>query len=418
MKKPNNDILKDYIKSFADYAERLGITGSDVGNAGRAKLDDWVAKLGGNPEHLISDYRNGEWGKELVQPVEAKPVEPVQPIEPAKIEDHVAINPFPTDADKLGQAMIDAMGVVGGRDEKLREDVTKIAEIMSQQEDVLLSFSDNFDKVWKELRQGKVANLHIKIGDKPVIDAGKVHKRFGDLLAVATCRCHAFLTGGAGSFKTSSAEKVAEVLELECSSISISSQTTETKLLGYMNAEGRYVTTEFRKRYETGGVFILDEVDNGNPNTLAVLNSALANGNCAFADGMVTKHEDFILIATANTFGSGANAQYVGRNALDQATLDRFCFIEWDYDNDLEYHIASNGAWCRDVQAIRKAVDQLKLKAVVSPRATFEGAKLLEAGMSYEDVLFAKVWKGLAKDAVDKVLEKVASNGHTLSNLK
>ena len=414
-RKANNDILKDFIKSHDGYMGILGITGAQLANAGRAKLDFWVADMGGQSEHLISDYRakdkfditpkGNEQRKEKLEAerleaerVEKRDAEVVEPVKP------VADDP----ATAIGGAIIDARGDLGAKDQELRDDVTMLAEVIRDQ-------GETIERLETELNEGKIANLHVKIGDKPVVDAGKVHKRFGDLLAVATCRCHAFLTGGAGSFKTSSAEKVAEVLGLECSAISISSQTTETKLLGYMNAEGKYVTTEFRKRYETGGIFILDEVDNGNPNTLAVLNSALANGNCAFADGMVTKHEDFVLIATANTFGSGGNAQYVGRNALDQATLDRFSFLEWDYDNELELHIASNKAWCKDVQAIRKAVDDLKIKAVVSPRATFEGAKLLEAGMDYKSVLFAKVWKGLAKDAVSKILAKVESNGHTLS---
>ncbi len=185
-----------------------------------------------------------------------------------------------------------------------------------------------------------------------------------------------------------------------------------------MDAHGKYVTTELRKRYENGGVFILDEIDNGNANTLAVLNSALANDDCAFADGMVKMHEDFVLIATANTYGSGANAQFVGRNKLDDATLDRFDHVEWDYDNDLEMDIATNKAWCADVQAIRKAVDDLKIKKVVSPRATFGGAKLLASGMSYDKVLFAKIWKGLTNDSVAKILLKVKANGHTLSGLK
>ena len=85
-----------------------------------------------------------------------------------------------------------------------------------------------------------------------------------------------------------------------------------------------------------------------------MLNSALANGSCAFADGMVKRHEDFILIATANTFGNGANAQYVGRNQLDSATLDRFVTIEWGYDEELEMAIASDKEWCETVQNTEK----------------------------------------------------------------
>ena len=412
-RKKNNDILKDYIKSFNGYADILGITGRDLGSASRPKLEAWVMDLGGvSPEHVISNYRakenfpiteqgNKERKEFLEKDMDAYEAE-------KEAEQKLS------DQSKIGQAIIDAMGGVGAKDAELRQDVTKLAEELIAQGETIHNILNAIEKLGKD----RISNLHIKIGDKPEVDAGKVHMCFDKLLQTASCRLHAFLTGGAGSFKTSSAEKVAEVLGLECSSISVSAQTTETKLLGYMNAKGEYVTTEFRKRYENGGVFILDEIDNGNANTLAVLNSALANGNCAFADGMVAKHEDFVLIATANTFGSGASAQYVGRNKLDDATLDRFVFIEWDYDNKLEMHIAPNKEWCADVQAIRKAVKDLKIKAVVSPRATFDGAKLLQAGMGWEDVLFAKVWKGMAEDAQEKVLAKVASNGHTLGKIE
>ena len=409
-RKNNNDILKDYIKSFSGYAKTLGITGRDLGSASRSKLEGWVMELGGvSPEHVISNYRAKEYSD--ITPEGNK--ERKEFIEKEKRGEVFKEGEF-TDSAKIGQAIIDAMGGVGAKDAELRQDVTKIAEEVLTQGETIHNMLNTIEKLGKD----RISNLHIKIGDKPEVDAGKVHMCFDKLLQTASCRLHAFLTGGAGSFKTSSAEKVAEVLGLECSSISVSAQTTETKLLGYMNAKGEYVTTEFRKRYENGGVFILDEIDNGNANTLAVLNSALANGNCAFADGMVAKHEDFILIATANTFGSGASAQYVGRNKLDDATLDRFVFIEWDYDNKLEMHIAPNKEWCADVQAIRKAVEDLKIKAVVSPRATFDGAKLLQAGMGWEDVLFAKVWKGMAEDAQEKVLAKVASNGHTLGKIE
>ena len=155
------------------------------------------------------------------------------------------------------------------------------------------------------------------------------------------------------------------------------------------------------------GVFILDEIDNGNANVLSVLNSALANGSCAFADGMVAKHKDFILIATANTFGNGANAQYVGRNQLDSATLDRFVTIEWNYDEALEMAIASNKDWCAVVQKYRFAVSKLGLRLVVSPRATFQGEKLLASGLKEKDVIKMVITRGASADQIKKINEIV-----------
>lgn len=232
---------------------------------------------------------------------------------------------------------------------------------------------------------------------------GRVHKDFDDLLTVVSCGLHAFLVGPAGSFKTSTAHKVAEALALEFSSLSICQQTTQVSLLGYLNATGNYVTTEFRKRYEQGGVFLLDEIDNGNANVLAVLNSALANGYCSFPDGMIARHPEFRLIATANTYGNGGSNQYVGRCQLDAATLDRFTFLQWDYDQELEREIAGNDAWTDRVFALRAAAARLGSRLIISPRATFEGARLLAAGMPREKVELLKVWKGIAPEERQKI---------------
>ena len=128
-----------------------------------------------------------------------------------------------------------------------------------------------------ETKKTTPREIVVSLPDGTRRDIGRAHKDFDDLLTVVSCGLHAFLVGPAGSFKTSTAHKVAEALALEFSSLSICQQTTQVSLLGYLNATGNYVTTEFRKRYEQGGVFLLDEIDNGNANVLAVLNSALAN---------------------------------------------------------------------------------------------------------------------------------------------
>ena len=49
-----------------------------------------------------------------------------------------------------------------------------------------------------------------------------------------------------------------------------------------------------------------------------------------------------MILAAANTWGRGGDQQYVGRNQLDAATLDRFVLstLHVDYDTDLERDIA------------------------------------------------------------------------------
>lgn len=240
-------------------------------------------------------------------------------------------------------------------------------------------------------------------------EIGRAHKGFNDLLTVISCGLHAFLVGPAGSFKTSTAHQVAKALNLEFSAISVCQQTTQVALFGYMDATGTYRGTEFRKRYEQGGIFLLDEIDNGNANVLAALNSALANGHCAFPDGMIARHPEFRLIATANTYGNGGNAQYVGRCQLDAATLDRFAFLDWPYDEEMEREIAGNDAWTDRVFALRRAAASLGSRLIISPRATFEGAKLIAAGMPISRVEELKIWKGTSPEERRKIEAQAAT---------
>ena len=281
------------------------------------------------------------------------------------------------------------------------------ATVSQEQFDALASHSETLTARLEALseRIGSVAprELRVILPSGEARDIGRVHKDFDDLLTVVSCGLHAFLTGPAGSFKTTTAHKVATALSLEFSSISICQQTTQVSLLGYMQATGQYVTTEFRKRYEQGGVFLLDEIDNGNANVLAVLNSALANGYCAFPDGMIARHPEFRLIATANTYGNGGNAQYVGRCQLDGATLDRFTFIDWTYDEELEREIAGNDTWTDRVISLRAAAASIGSRIIISPRATFEGARLLAAGMDRAKVEKLKIWKGTAPEEIRKI---------------
>ena len=234
-------------------------------------------------------------------------------------------------------------------------------------------------------------------------NVGVQHECFKDILTTISAGVNVALVGPAGSGKTTTVSNVAKALELPFYSKSVSAQTGVHEFFGYQDANGKYVRTLFRDAYENGGVFLLDEFDAGNPNVLASMNQATANGHCAFADGMVTKHEDFIVVMAGNTYGHGATSDYVGRNPIDKATLDRFAFIHFGYDNKMEYQLASNKEWCKEVQAIRERVSAKKVKAIVSPRATFDGSKLLAAGMSKSRVKELLIYKGLTQDEINLI---------------
>jgi len=270
----------------------------------------------------------------------------------------------------------------------------------------------------KDLAKQK-RQLEININDTTTKLEGLKHKQLEQLITYSALRLNPLLVGMAGTGKTHAGEQVSQALKLPFYAMSVGAQTSKSDIIGYMSASGQYVTTHFRKAYETGGIFLMDEIDAGNANVLIQVNAALSNGMCAFPDKMVKRHEDFIFIASANTYGNGANRQYVGRNQLDAATLDRFAVIDWLIDDELESSLTTglNGkAWYMAVKAARDYIAEKNIRALVSPRATQKGSKLLDIGQPLDEVIDATMLASVPNDkrqdvreVATKIFEKFAS---------
>ena len=154
-----------------------------------------------------------------------------------------------------------------------------------------------------------------------VLPTAHRHPVFVKVLAALSVRENMYLVGPAGSGKTTIATQAAEALGLPFYS---------TGAVGM--ASQLYMETDLYRAYVNGGVFLFDEVDASSAQALLAFNAILANDIAAFPCGTVKRHPDFVVIAAANTFGNGADAQYIGRNQLDSAFLDRFMFVTMDYD--------------------------------------------------------------------------------------
>jgi MoxR-like ATPase len=251
-------------------------------------------------------------------------------------------------------------------------------------------------------RAAKKVVVHLPDGTTK--DVGLQHKLFPKLVTRISHRIHTMLVGPAGSGKTHAIHSAADSVGRKFYAISVGQQTTKSDLLGYKDANGVYQRTPLRDAVEFGGVFLLDEADAGNANTLTILNAMLSNGFAAFPDGMIDVHPDFVCFLAMNTYGRGADRSYVGRNQLDAASTDRFALIDFDYDEALEKAISRNDDWTAYVQKVRKAVFDQKIKHVVSPRASMMGGTLLEAGEKWKDVENEVLWKGLDSDLRQKAL--------------
>jgi hypothetical protein len=252
-----------------------------------------------------------------------------------------------------------------------------------------------------------VKQIEVKSLNGDIKKVGIQHKIFEKVLKVVSQRINISLVGAAGSGKTTLVENIATAIDLPFYTLSVGLQTTKTDLIGYMDATGNYIRTALRNAFEFGGVFLLDELDAGNAGVLTLINSMTSNGVASFPDGMIEKHEDFIMVAASNTYGRGADRLYVGRNQLDAATLDRFIVINMDYDEDLELAISPDENWTKYVQSIRGAVFKLRERIVVSPRASINGGKLLEVGFNEDEVAKMVIWKGIDAGIKEKVINFV-----------
>lgn len=250
--------------------------------------------------------------------------------------------------------------------------------------------------------------VEISIPKMPKVKIDTAHKALPVVLQAVVAGASPFLVGPAGSGKTTLARQVAKALGREF--YMAARVTSEYKLTGFIDANGKVVRTAFREWYEHGGVFLFDEVDSSDAEALNSFNAALDNGIAEFPDGMVQRHPDAVAIAAGNTYGRGGDRQYVGRQQLDAATLDRFVILDVDYDEALEAEICGNLKWAKRVQQIRRAVEKEKVRHIVSPRASIVGARMLAAGMDQRLVEEACVWKGMDRNNRNRVEAKLTGD--------
>jgi hypothetical protein len=244
-----------------------------------------------------------------------------------------------------------------------------------------------------------VTEIVVKVADRPAVTMqGKVHQKFAEILDLAAQRMEVLMVGPAGCGKSHLAEQIAKALGLRFGSLSCSAGMSEGQITGRLIPTGdggrfEYQRSQFVEFYEEGGVFLLDEIDAADANVLLVINQALANGHLPVPNRITSpqakRHPDFVLVAAANTFGNGANRMYVGRNQLDESTLDRFRIgqVVMDYDRALENSILSDRDLLERLWTIRNNAANCQLRRVISTRFIAKAATMRAAGWSAEKII-------------------------------
>lgn len=208
------------------------------------------------------------------------------------------------------------------------------------------------------------------------------------------------VVGPAGCGKTTCVQLAAEALERECTMIPCSLGTPAYTFTGRRHPiSGEYEETEFTKAYAAGHVILLDEVDSLDPAVACAVNAALANGHLATPKGAIERNAQTVVIATANTWGNGADRQYVGRNQLDAATLDRFSGGRVQADYSTEYEAQYDAEVVQYCHKVREHVKARNLRRIVSTRMIQACHKLKAAGLPWQDQVTAD-WSASEREGV------------------
>lgn len=239
---------------------------------------------------------------------------------------------------------------------------------------------------------------------------GVTHEKFDTIVKFVANNEPVFLTGPAGSGKNVLCQQVAKTLGLNF--YFSNAVTQEYKITGFTDAMGVFHESQFYKAFKYGGLFMLDEMDASIPEVLVILNAAIANRYFDFPApiGYVEAHPDFRVVAAGNTFGLGANYEYVGRNQLDMASLDRFAVVKVSYDRNIELNVAQGNVELVDfADDLRKAAEKSGIRFIISYRAIGRIAKL-EGLLGLDETLTTCLLKSLEKDDISALMSNVTVN--------
>lgn len=204
------------------------------------------------------------------------------------------------------------------------------------------------------------------------------------------------IVGPAGCGKTHLVEQVAKALGRRFGMLSGSAGASESQIMGWLlpsdGGKFAYQPSEFIELYEGGNsIFLFDEYDAFDGNMLLCANSALSNGHITvpqrIGNQRVKRGDNVGIVATANTYGTGADPIYSGRNQLDGATLDRFIVVEMTYDTALEKDMAKagglNDSQIERFHSLRSRVEKAGLLRVISTRALRKVISNMRCGMDF-----------------------------------
>ena len=304
---------------------------------------------------------------------------------------------------------------------------SKIKEMKDKIQTLLQKKEESSSREKEDLQDESASKTNDKKSSSSVINLNDVehlkkrgevyHKSFNDVLEILSLGLHPLLVGPAGSGKNVILEQAAKALDLKFHYVN--DVTEEHKVMGFVDANGNFQKTQFFEAFTNGGLIMIDEMDNSSPSALLAINAALGTGYhqyLTFPDGKLYEiNPNFYLAAAANTYGTGSDAIYCGRSALDGASLNRFVPVFIDYDKNLEKKIIKHTEILNLYWKVRESIYKNRIRHVISTRNIVNADKLIESRMfDYGKIFDFTIIQSMTEDDLRMILMDLASENDNL----
>ena len=285
-------------------------------------------------------------------------------------------------------------------------------KVQDETDKIVKNIVDKAMEQFKESCKFKTVIININNIKTNVLPGQLFHNKFEEVVKVLSLRLHPLLVGPAGSGKNVILEQAAKALKLNF--YYVNDVTEEHKVMGFVDANGKFQQTQFFKAFTKGGLIMIDEMDNSHPSALLAINAALGTGYhqyLTFPDGILYEsNPDFYLAAAANTYGTGSDQIYCGRSSLDGASLNRFLPIFIDYDKNLEQNLVKNTSILNLFWQVRKSINKNKIRHVISTRNIVNADRMLNSNMFTLNSIFDyTIIQSMSEDDLRMILKDLAS---------
>lgn len=222
------------------------------------------------------------------------------------------------------------------------------------------------------------------------------HCEFQKVHNLAAIKMDMLLTGPQGTGKSRMAKEIAASLGVDFYEHVFTAGMRTSAILwaaAYDPEKGSYYKlSALMEDMKKPGIILIDEVFAADPEVLLALNGLLEPGSRKLNSpcGMIERHEDNVIICTANTNGRSESRQYRGAQRADDSTLSRLVPVYIGYDENVERQLVKSmvGNRSEDViaafTALRQALHSSSLEFDASTRQMLQVSRMIQNGIEFK----------------------------------